>query len=273
MVIFPNCKINLGLRILRKRPDGYHDLETVFYPVPLKDALEIISAPSGDDILFTQSGLTIQGSHNDNLCVKAYQLLRDQYPQIPPVQMHLHKNIPMGAGLGGGSADGAFTLQLLNTKYHLELSKEQLIGYALKLGSDCPFFISNSPSFAAGRGELLEELPLDLSAYSFLLVHPGIHISTSEAFSLIRPAIPEKSCKEIVQLPIAHWKKALINDFEEPVFAKYGELRNVKDRLYELGALYASMSGSGSSFYGIFEKNQIPLSPFADKGYRVDIIR
>ena len=254
MLLFPNCKINLGLHIVRKRDDGFHDLETVFYPLSLRDALEAVTA---EEPQFTTTGLPVQGPAADNLCLKAYHLLKKDYPQLPVVAMHLHKTIPMGAGLGGGSSDGSFTLRLLNDKYHLELSQEQLIAYALQLGSDCPFFIINKPCIASGRGEQLTPIELDLSGYSFLLVNPGIHINTGWAFSQITPA-PSKSVEAIIGQPIANWRDQLQNDFEIPVCKHHPQLAGIKDKLYDAGALYASMSGSGSCFYGIFPKGQLP---------------
>ncbi len=249
MICFPNCKINLGLHITGRRPDGYHDLESVFYPVKIKDVIEII--PS-DSFQFTVSGTEIAGDKNKNLCTKAYYLLKKNFPSLPDIEMWLHKHIPMGAGLGGGSADGAFTLKLLNDKFHLKISTEQLIKYAFQLGSDCPFFILNKPCFASGRGEILKPIDLDLSDYSFVLVHPELHISTSWAFSEIKPKIHIKNINEIIRQPIATWKAELKNDFEEPVLIKYPQLSIIKEKLYEAGALYVSMTGSGSSFYGLF---------------------
>ena len=262
MVTFPNCKINLGLSIIRKRTDGYHDLETVFYPIQIKDALEIIetknSQQSGDtdrdNAQCSISGLTIDGDIENNLCVKAYHLLKKDFPDLPAVQIHLHKVIPMGAGLGGGSADGAFTLKLLNRKFELGLTEEVLIKYALQLGSDCPFFIKNTPSFATGRGEKLEPVNVDLSGHRLIIVHPGIYVNTGLAFSNIKNYQRSGSVKEIVQQPVSSWKQELTNDFEEPVFSKHPEIKKVKDDLYDNGAVYASMTGSGSAVYGIFEK-------------------
>ncbi len=259
MVVFPNGKINLGLHVTRKRADGYHDLETVFYPTLVKDVLEIIQA---DVVAFTMSGLPVSGDVNDNLCLKAYHLLKIDFPELPHVKIHLHKVIPMGAGLGGGSADGAFTLSLLNQKFKLNLSKEQLVNYALQLGSDCPFFIVNKPCYAEGRGEILEPLNVDLSAYKLVLVHPGIHVSTALAFSGLQPVPPFISIKNILTQPITTWKQLLKNDFEQPVFAMFPEIQRVKESLYEAGALYASMSGSGSCVYGIFEDKAITLPTF-----------
>ena len=232
MIVFPNCKINLGLRILRKRADGYHDLETVFYPLPLYDVLEVIQdaeygmRDAGNNqkesfLQFSNSGFLITGNPDDNLCFKAYNLLKKDFPQLAGIQMHLHKAIPAGAGLGGGSADAAFTLRLLNEKFNLDLSTDQLISYALQLGSDCPFFIINTSCVATGRGEILEPISIDLSSYKFIIVNPSIHISTANAFSGITPALPTKSVKEIIQQPIETWTNELINDFEKTVFSQH----------------------------------------------------
>lgn len=250
MVVFPNCKINLGLNIIRKRTDGYHDLETVFYPVGLKDALEIIPA---EKTTFQLSGLPVNGSTNDNLCLKAYNLLKRDFPYLPSVSVYLHKSILMGAGLGGGSADGAFMLSMLNKKFDLKLSEQQLIAYALQLGSDCPFFIINKPCFATGRGEKLSAMEIDLSAYKIALINPGIHVSTKEAFSRLIPALPQKSIKEIIEQPILTWKYDLVNDFEHSVFKQFPAIKQIKEALYTKGAIYASMTGSGSTVFGIFE--------------------
>lgn len=259
MIVFPNCKINLGLNILGKRNDGYHDLETIFYPVPLTDALEIIEnkQPGKNPVLpFTSSGLPIAGKPASNLCVKAYRLLKKDFPGLPAVLIHLHKIIPSGAGLGGGSADGAFALKMLNEMFELGLSTEQLIKYALQLGSDCPFFIINKPCFATGRGEVLEEISLDLSAYKMVIVNPGIHIDTGRAFLHLTPALPKRSVKEIIAGPIESWKDDLKNDFEKPVFPQHREIADIKDSLYLKGAIYASMSGSGSTVFGFFPKEK-----------------
>ncbi len=265
MLLFPNCKINLGLNIIRKREDGYHDLETVFYPVQWQDALEGIKSEGTSEasgFSFTSSGLTIAGDARNNLCAKAYHLLKKDFPALPPVQLHLHKIIPMGAGLGGGSADGAYTLTLLNSLYQLGLSKQQLIHYALQLGSDCPFFILNKPCWATGRGEKMEEIMLDLSAYTFVIVHPQIHVSTATAFSQVTPAIPRRSIREIIQQPIETWKENLLNDFETGVSQQYPEIAQIKNALYTENALYASMTGSGSAVYGIFLKDSHPFLSF-----------
>jgi 4-diphosphocytidyl-2-C-methyl-D-erythritol kinase len=251
MVTFPNCKINLGLNILNKRTDGYHDIETVFYPLKLNDAIEVIEKKN---IQFSISGLPIEGDQENNLSIKAFHLLKRDFPELPPVHLHLHKTIPMGAGLGGGSADGAFTLKLLNKKFDLGLSEKQLIEYSFQLGSDCPFFVINTPCFATGRGEILEQIALDLSKYKILIVHPGVHISTGWAFSTIKPVARKKSIEEIIKQPIETWKEGLKNDFEGPVFNKYPEIKKIKDDLYTAEAIYSSMSGSGSAVYGIFKK-------------------
>jgi len=251
MVFFPNCKINLGLRILRRRDDGYHELETVFYPLAIKDALEIIPA---DSLMFTATGLPIPGDPAANLCYKAFHLLQQDFSQLSPVHIYLHKHIPIGAGLGGGSSDGAAMLQLLDKFYQLGLSREQLMSYAAQLGSDCPFFILNTPAFGGGRGEKLRPIPMDLSRYSFALVHPGIHISTAWAFSQCVPDSGNKPVESVIQQPVETWAQELVNDLERPVLEQYPALRAIKEQLYRAGALYASMTGSGSSFFGIFEK-------------------
>lgn len=255
MLSFPNAKINLGLRVVRKREDGYHDIETVFYPIHgLRDALEIVRGNSDTPVDFNMTGLTVQGDVQQNLCVKAYTLLKQDYPSLPSIQMHLHKTIPMGAGLGGGSADGAFTLRLLNQQFQLGLSQEQLIQYALQLGSDCPFFILNQPCFATGRGEIMTPIALDLSAYQFVLINPGIHVPTGWAFSKLQPATPSTSCEQIVVQDPITWRDQLINDFELAVMHTYPTIRALKDSLYNEGAVYASMTGTGSTVYGIFKK-------------------
>lgn len=269
MVVFPNCKINIGLNILRKREDGYHDLQTIFYPVGIQDALEVIEAEnSSTEIIFSSSGSPISGKEDNNLCIKAYYLLKKDFPQIPCVKMHLHKAIPMGAGLGGGSADAAFTLQLLNTKFELNISTKQLMSYALQLGSDCPFFLINKPCYATGRGEELEEIALDLSGYKILLVNPGIHIDTTLAFSGIIPGAHNTDLKKIIREPIIQWRDNLFNDFEKGVFQKHPQISAIKDQLYKQGALYACMSGSGSTVYGIFTAGNLPTQNFPAHYFR-----
>jgi 4-diphosphocytidyl-2-C-methyl-D-erythritol kinase len=255
LIVFPNCKLNLGLNILGKRPDGYHDLETVFYPVPLYDVLEIIQQTNTQrSFELFLSGIKIEGDKENNLCIRAYHLLKKDFPELPAVKIYLHKAIPAGAGLGGGSADGAFMLMLMNDKFNLDISQQQLINYARALGSDCPFFILNKPCFAQQRGEVLEPVQLNLSGYKLVIVNPCIHVDTGWAFTQVKYACGN-DMKNIIQKPVEAWKNKLTNDFELPVFEKFPELKNIKDRLYMQGALYASMSGSGSTVYGIFEKN------------------
>ena len=269
MIVFPNCKINLGLHILGKREDGYHNLETVFYPLNLTDILELLpTKETSNSFSFSQSGLTVEGSSSDNLCVKAYQLLKKDFPNLPAMKLHLHKAIPMGAGLGGGSADGAFTLRLLNDKFFLQLDEKALLQYAAKLGSDGPFFIINKPCYAGGRGELLEPVPISLKGYHIVLINPGIHISTAWAFAQLTPALPEKDLRKIIEAPIDTWRSDLKNDFEGPVFQAHPEIGNIKEILYQRGALYAAMSGSGSTVFGIFRE---PCNPdwFPGKNYYI----
>jgi 4-diphosphocytidyl-2-C-methyl-D-erythritol kinase len=251
MVSFPNCKINLGLKILRRREDGFHDLETIFYPLPLRDILETVRSP---DLQFTPTGRPIPGDPRANLTIRAWHLLRQDFPDLPFVHIHLHKQIPIGGGLGGGSADGAFTLELLNRQFRLGLDTGRLARYAAQLGSDCPFFLLDQPCLGQGRGDQLEALPLDLSAYSFLLIDPGIHISTAEGFSRCRPDDSGPSLRSIITQPITQWKDILTNDFEAPLFGEYPVLREIKQSLYDRGAIYASLTGSGSCVFGIFEK-------------------
>lgn len=259
MIVFPNCKINLGLHVLRKRNDGFHELETVFYPLPLHDILEIVylkKMRGEPGVPFSQSGLEIAGEQGNNLCMRAFRLLKKKYPNMPSIQMHLHKQIPAGGGLGGGSADGAFALRILNELSNLRLTEEQLLKFAAQLGSDCPFFIINKPCFSKGRGEKPERIAIDLSNYKFLIVNPGIHVDTGSMFATIKPAKPEKPLKEIISGPIEKWKAEMKNDFEKVIFPLYPEIARIKDELYNSGAVYASMSGSGSSVYGIFPKQQ-----------------
>ena len=269
MIQFPNCKINLGLSILAKRADGYHELETVFYPIAVSDALEIL--PS-NNLALTQTGIAVPGDPAQNLCLKAYHLLKKDFPQLPPVQMHLQKNIPMGAGLGGGSSDGTSALLILNQQFSLGLNDSQLIQYASQLGSDCPFFVFNKACHATGRGEVLAPIGLDLSNYQFLLVHPGIHISTAWAFQQLNPHTKSESIQSIIEKPISEWKALLINDFEAPVFKAEPTLSEIKSKLYQLGAIYASMSGSGSSLFGIFPKGHFDQAPSIEHAMRIDLV-
>jgi len=220
--------------------------------------LEIIQSPDTvQPFQLTLSGIKIEGNTESNLCIKAYLLLKKDFPQLPSVKIYLHKTIPTGAGFGGGSADGAFMLMLLNDKFNLNIPQEKLLQYALALGSDCPFFIINKPCFAQQRGEVLEPLPLDLSAYKLTLVNPGIHVSTAWAFTQVKYKTGH-NIQSTIKLPVEEWKNKLTNDFELPVFEKYPEIETVKKKLYEQGAVYSSMSGSGSSLYGIFKKDSVP---------------
>lgn len=258
MICFPNCKINLGLSITRKRDDGYHDLETVFYPLKggnFNDVLEIVPAAAEPQLHIT--GIAIAGSKEDNLVWKAYELLQDLNPRkVPPLDIYLHKALPMGAGIGGGSADGAYMLQLVNDYCKLGLSTAQLAAYALFLGSDCPFFIYNTPQFAKGRGEQMQAVDVNLSGYSIQLICPEVHISTRDAFSQITPQPAAFDLRRINELPVTEWKHHITNDFEKSVFAKHPELASIKQQLYDQGAVYASMTGTGAAVYGIFLKGQ-----------------
>jgi len=250
MVIFPNAKINIGLNVIERRADGYHNLETIFYPVKINDALEIIES---DKLSFESSGLAIPGKIEDNLCIKAYHLLKKDH-NIPPVKIHLHKHIPIGAGLGGGSADAAFFIRLMDQNFNLRLSIDKMQGYARKLGADCAFFIESKPVFAFDVGDEFEPIELDLSNYKIVLVMPDVQVSTAEAYRGVKPAEVKTSLIELIQLPVASWKKHIKNDFEESIFKNHALIRGVKADLYQAGALFASMSGSGASVFGIFDK-------------------
>lgn len=249
MVAFPHCKINLGLHVIKKRDDGYHDIETCFYPIAWTDILEVIKA---DEFSFSSSGTAVPGKEEDNLCIKAYKLLQNQF-NLAPVKIHLHKALPMGAGLGGGSSDAAFTLRLLNSVFDLKLSTTQLQEFASKLGSDCAFFVDDKPMIGSGRGELLTKTEVSLKGYYLVLVKPDIHVSTAEAYAGVKPAPPPMALAEVLTRPIEEWKNFLFNDFEKSVFSKYPAVAEIKNQLYAQGALYASMSGSGSSVFGIFK--------------------
>lgn len=248
MILFPNAKINIGLNIIERRADGYHNLETVMYPVKINDALEVVEAK---ELSFESSGLEIPGAAEDNLCVKAYHLLKKDH-HIPPVVIHLHKHIPIGAGLGGGSADAAFFIKLMDQKFGLELTIEQQQDYARQLGADCAFFIENKPVFAFDKGDEFEPIKLDLSAYSIVLVMPPVQVSTAEAYRGVKPAPVKESLYDLIQEPVSNWRKFIKNDFETSIFRDHITVRGVKASLYDAGALYASMSGSGSSVFGIF---------------------
>ena len=247
MISFPNAKINLGLHVIRKRDDGFHDIETVFFPIQMHDSLEILVKPGETSI--TQHGPALPDG--ENIVTKAYELLKSEYG-IPAVDIHLLKHIPTGAGLGGGSSDAAHTLLMLNDLFRLNISSAGLEALAAKLGSDCPFFMRNKPVFASGRGEVFEEIDPDLSGYEIRVVKPDVHISTVEAYGFVKPNAERPSLREIIRQPLSDWKDNLINDFEKPVFEKYPEIREVKESMYDQGAVYASMSGSGSAVYGLF---------------------
>lgn len=275
MICFPNAKINLGLHVVSRRKDGYHNLETIFYPIGIKDALEIIPCPekSGEvtglteskeltvtidgfsdrKYRFFQTGIPVEGNPETNLVIKALNLIATE-KKLPEIDIHLLKRIPSGAGLGGGSSDAAFMLNLLNETFNLEYSKEELMIRAARLGADCPFFILNRPAFATGTGNKLKTIGLDLSNYILLLVKPDITISTKEAYAMITPQKPAMPLKEIIRRPVETWRELLKNDFEPPIFKKFSEICRIKQQLYEMGAVYASMSGSGSSLFGLFEK-------------------
>ena len=263
MITFPNAKINLGLNIVEKRPDGYHNLETIFYPINLQDALEVTRRENNDkEYTLHISGSPLEGEPEDNLVVKAYKLLKKDYPGLLPVDIHMYKHIPAGAGLGGGSSDAACMIKLLNGKFSLELSTERMEEYAVKLGADCSFFIRNKPVFATGIGNLFEPVELSLKGYHIILIKPDIFVSTRDAFAEIKPVRPAVSLKEIVKQPMETWKNSMKNDFEDSVFKKFPEIAAIKDELYDLGAVYAAMSGSGSSVYGIFKA---PIENVEDK--------
>lgn len=263
MITFPNAKINLGLNIIEKRPDGYHNLETVFYPINLQDALEVTRRDGGEKAYTLRvSGTPWDGLIEDNLVIKAYQLIKKDYPEVLPVDIHMYKHIPVGAGLGGGSSDAAYMIKLLNEKFLLNLTVEQMEEYAARLGADCPFFIRNRPVFATGIGNVFEPVELSLKGYHLVLVKPDIFVCTREAYADIRPARPAVSLKEIVRQPVEIWKDCMKNDFEDSIFKRFPEIAAIKDKLYDLGAVYASMSGSGSSVYGIFKE---PIENVDDK--------
>lgn len=252
MIVYPNAKINIGLNIVSKRTDGYHNLETVFYPIDLTDTLSVEKTSDTKTILIT-NGIKIEGNSEDNLVMKAYRLLEKDF-KIPAVSMSLTKNIPSQAGLGGGSSDAAFTLKALNELFDLQLTDEQLETYASLLGADCPFFIKNKAVFAEGTGNIFTPLDLSLKKYYLLLVKPEVYISTKEAFQHVKPHAPEKQLTSLLQMSPDKWKDNVKNDFEESVFPIHKSLPMIKKKLYDAGAVYASMSGSGSSLYGLFTR-------------------
>lgn len=254
MIVYPNAKINIGLNVVERRPDGYHNLETVFYPINLQDALEVKEiegeAPESGYQLKVM-GTVLDGTPDDNLVVKAYKLLKAEF-DLPPVSIGLYKHVPTGAGLGGGSADASFMIKMLNDRFHLSLTEEQMEAYCTRLGADCPFFIKNKPVFATGIGNVFHPLELSLKGKTLVLIKPDIFVSTKDAYAKVNPCRPEQSLPELLSQPIEAWKDSVVNDFEPSVFAKYPEIAAIKDKLYDLGAQYASMSGSGSSVFGIF---------------------
>ena len=263
MLAISNCKINIGLTITGKRADGFHNIETVFYPVEWCDIIEVTERSLlekdyfsyTDGLSIKMTGLEIEGAESNNLCVRAFQLLRKDF-NLPDVVMHLHKLIPMGAGLGGGSSNAAHTLRLLDRLFKLNLTTAQLKNYAAQLGSDCSFFIENKPSFAHGKGELIEKINLDLSGKHIIIIKPDIHVSTAVAYQNSVPSV-SKDLKSLVLQPIENWKSNIVNDFEEGVFQIYPEIKLLKQLLYDKGCSYASMSGSGSAVYGISNEKLI----------------
>lgn len=261
MISFPVAKINLGLNVVEKRPDGYHNLETVFYPVPIKDALEVCEMdpqfPSSVDCDLKVTNIPVEGDEQRNLVVRAYQLLKGDFPDLPRIHAHLFKGIPTQAGMGGGSSDCAYMITLLNRMFALGLSEQQMVDYAARLGADCAFFIHPRPAYAEGIGERLQPIALDLSGWHIAIVRPDIPVPTKEAFSLIRPQRPLRNCRDIVSQPVETWRSLLFNDFEQSVFTLHPEIASIKDRLYAMGAVYAAMSGSGSSVFGLFP---VPVS-------------
>ncbi len=259
MVIFPKAKINLGLRITARRPDGFHDIETVFYPVSLCDILELAinNDEQGGDI-FSLTGTRLDGEQDNNLVIRAVRKLRESY-SLPPLKIHLHKVIPPGAGLGGGSSDAAGALKTMNRIFELALSAQELKSIALELGSDCPFFIDCQPAFATGRGEILKHVDPVLEGLHIILVNPGIRISTREAYGRCTPSEAGVTLSELIHYPVAEWRSHIINDFEKTVFEQYPQIGIIKKILYNHGALFSSMSGSGSAVYGIYAgKPEVP---------------
>ncbi len=252
MIKFPNAKINLGLNIVAKRPDGYHNIETIFYPIGIKDALEVVPSKSNKDSLHI-SGIRVDGPPEKNLVMKALHLVKENN-NLPVVEVYLHKQIPFGAGLGGGSADAAIMLLLLNERFELNIPDEKLLSMASSLGADCAFFIKNKPVLATGIGNVFQEIGLSLKGYSLVLVKPDIHVSTPEAYSMVKPTPPEIPLTEVIKRPLTEWQHLMVNDFEQSVFARFPAINDIKQKLISAGAVYAAMSGSGSSVFGIFKE-------------------
>ena len=265
MVVFPYAKINIGLNIVARRPDGFHNIESVFYPIPLCDILEVVKSKGFDTIKFSSSGISIPGNSDSNLCVKAYNLLKKHFGSLPSVKCHLHKIIPIGAGMGGGSANGAFCLIALNQVLSLNLTTEELKNFAKQLGSDCTFFVDNIPSLVTGVGDKLQPISLDLSNYYLVLVYPEIHIGTKEAYAGINFGATGISLKQqISNVPPSQWTGKVKNDFETSIFKNHPLVSELKQKLNELGAEYASMTGSGSCVYGLFKSEKsIPSNYFS----------
>lgn len=261
---FPIAKINLGLNIVQKRSDGYHNLQTVFYPVPIQDRLEVME--SGEqrteraDCELSLTGIQVSGDVQQNLVVRAYHLLKEDFPTLPCIRVTLHKGIPTQAGMGGGSSDCAYMIRLLNEQFALGLDDGHMMRYAARLGADCAFFILSRPCYAEGIGELLQPIDLDLSGWHIGIVRPDIPVPTKEAFSRIHPHYPAKNCRDVVLQPVETWKDDLVNDFEESVFALHPEIGQIKEQLYKTGATYAAMSGSGSALFGLFKERPDTLS-------------
>lgn len=268
MVLFPNCKINLGLNVINRRSDGFHNIETIFYPIFWQDALEVIESKDNEDAFeLSQSGITIDSKIEDNLIYKAFSLIT-KIKKLPPLKVHLHKNIPMGAGLGGGSSDAAFFINLVDTKFNLNISESDKMDIASQIGSDCAFFIKNKPVFAKGKGNEFEDISIDLSKYYILVVYPALHSNTKEAYQGLTPKAPLHNLKSIIQnKSIDQWKDFITNDFEETIFKKYPEIKKLKDLLYSNKAVYASMSGSGSAVFGIFKEEPVTILPNNNKSF------
>jgi 4-diphosphocytidyl-2-C-methyl-D-erythritol kinase len=256
MITFPNAKINLGLNVVERRPDGYHNLETLFYPIPLQDALEVTRAkePADEPYTLHVSGRPIEGNPEDNLVVKAYRLVKDLHPHISPINIYMYKHIPTGAGLGGGSADAAFMIRLLNHKFALGMTDDEMEQHAARLGADCAFFVRNRPVFATGIGNIFHPVELSLKGLHLVLVKPDIFVSTKAAFAKMVPQRPKVDLREVAALPVEEWQGVMKNDFEDSVFPQFPEIAAIKDKLIDLGAVYASMSGSGSSVFGLFRQ-------------------
>ncbi|MDG1332029.1 MAG: 4-(cytidine 5'-diphospho)-2-C-methyl-D-erythritol kinase [Crocinitomicaceae bacterium] len=261
MILFPPAKINLGLKVLKKRSDGYHEIDTCMMAIPLTDVLEII--PS-ETFIFKQTGITIDGDQESNLCVKAFRIFQERY-DIPNAYIHLRKQLPMGAGLGGGSADASYVLKGLNAIFEKSLTDDQLRDMATELGSDCPFFISDAVQLGRGRGTELSDFDLDLNAYYLKVINPEIHVGTQEAYAGISFSDDSNGVEEVLQRPIANWKELLKNDFEPSIFKRYPVIEELKNQLYAEGAIYASMSGSGSTLYGIFEQKPEITTDYFEK--------